>query len=96
MVDIHFLRYIVPALESPQVQPGKADDSEAEFSRKDNKNPCGNLIVSPSLEIIILFVASLGLEDSGGMVRVGPVHYNTVEEISRFGEALGRITASAL
>jgi len=33
----------------------------------------------------------LGLEGSGGMVRVGPVHYNTVEEISRFGEALGRI-----
>jgi cysteine desulfurase family protein (TIGR01976 family) len=36
----------------------------------------------------------LGLEESGGMVRVGPVHYNTVEEIHRFGEALGRIAAS--
>ncbi|NJD61065.1 MAG: cysteine desulfurase-like protein [Anaerolineales bacterium] len=35
----------------------------------------------------------LGLEDSGGMVRVGPVHYNTLEEIRRFGEVLGRITA---
>jgi cysteine desulfurase family protein (TIGR01976 family) len=33
----------------------------------------------------------LGLEDSGGMVRVGPVHYNTLEEIHKFGEALGRI-----
>jgi cysteine desulfurase family protein (TIGR01976 family) len=33
----------------------------------------------------------LGLEESGGMVRVGPVHYNMVEEIRRFGEALGRI-----
>lgn len=33
----------------------------------------------------------LGLEESGGMVRVGPVHYNTVEEIERFGEALGKI-----
>jgi selenocysteine lyase/cysteine desulfurase len=33
----------------------------------------------------------LGVEESGGMVRVGPVHYNTVEEIERFGEALGRI-----
>jgi selenocysteine lyase/cysteine desulfurase len=32
----------------------------------------------------------LGLEESGGMVRVGPVHYNTVEEIHRFGEALER------
>jgi selenocysteine lyase/cysteine desulfurase len=36
----------------------------------------------------------LGLEDSGGMVRVGPVHYNTVEEIKRFGEALGKITVN--
>jgi len=35
----------------------------------------------------------LGLEESGGMVRVGPVHYNTVEEIERFGEALLRIAA---
>jgi cysteine desulfurase family protein (TIGR01976 family) len=33
----------------------------------------------------------LGVEESGGMVRVGPVHYNTIEEIERFGEALGRI-----
>ncbi len=32
----------------------------------------------------------LGLEDNGGLVRVGPVHYNTVGEIHRFGEALER------
>ena len=36
----------------------------------------------------------LGLEQSGGMVRVGPVHYNTVEEIERFGKALRKIAAS--
>jgi cysteine desulfurase family protein (TIGR01976 family) len=36
----------------------------------------------------------LGLEGSGGMVRVGPVHYNTLEEIKRFGEALGKITVN--
>jgi selenocysteine lyase/cysteine desulfurase len=30
----------------------------------------------------------LGVEASGGMVRVGPVHYNTLEEIEAFGEAL--------
>lgn len=35
----------------------------------------------------------LGVEESGGMVRVGPVHYNTVAEIERFGQALGRIAA---
>ena len=37
---------------------------------------------------------SLGVEESGGMVRVGPGHYNTVEEIERFGEALGEIAIS--
>ena len=30
----------------------------------------------------------LGVEAGGGMVRVGPVHYNTVEEVETFGEAL--------
>jgi len=28
------------------------------------------------------------------MVRIGPVHYNTLEEINRVGEAWGRITGS--
>ena len=30
----------------------------------------------------------LGLEEHGGMVRVGAVHYNTVEEVKRLGEVL--------
>ena len=30
----------------------------------------------------------LGLEGKGGMVRIGAVHYNTVEEIRRLGDAL--------
>jgi cysteine desulfurase family protein (TIGR01976 family) len=30
----------------------------------------------------------LGLEGKGGMVRVGPVHYNTLEEVARLGEVL--------
>lgn len=34
---------------------------------------------------------SLGLEESGGIVRVGPVHYNTGDEIVKFGKALGEI-----
>jgi cysteine desulfurase family protein (TIGR01976 family) len=33
----------------------------------------------------------LGLEGSGGMLRVGPAHYNTLEEVERFGEVLGRL-----
>ncbi len=36
----------------------------------------------------------LGLENQGGLIRVGPVHYNTVEEIDQFGQALGRIATS--
>ncbi len=35
----------------------------------------------------------LGLEASGGMVRVGAVHYNTLEEVRRFGQALGRVVS---
>lgn len=33
----------------------------------------------------------LGLEGLGGMVRVGPVHYNTVEEIESLGKVLRRV-----
>jgi len=33
----------------------------------------------------------LGLEDSGGMVRVGAVHYNTLDEIARLGDVLKKI-----
>lgn len=36
----------------------------------------------------------LGLEESGGMVRVGPVHYNTLDEIQHFGEVLGKIATT--
>jgi selenocysteine lyase/cysteine desulfurase len=34
------------------------------------------------------------VEQSGGMVRVGPVHYNTLKEIKQFGEALGRMAGN--
>jgi cysteine desulfurase family protein (TIGR01976 family) len=30
----------------------------------------------------------LGVEDQGGMLRVGPVHYNTLEEVEKLREAL--------
>ncbi|MBK8780688.1 MAG: cysteine desulfurase-like protein [Anaerolineales bacterium] len=33
----------------------------------------------------------LGLEDKGGMVRVGAVHYNTLDEVAKLGEALKKI-----
>jgi len=33
----------------------------------------------------------LGVEASGGMVRVGAVHYNTLDEVVRFGQALRKV-----
>jgi selenocysteine lyase/cysteine desulfurase len=36
-------------------------------------------------------IERLGLEDKGGMVRVGAAHYNTIEEIERLGEVLRKI-----
>ncbi|MEW6404803.1 MAG: cysteine desulfurase-like protein [Chloroflexota bacterium] len=33
----------------------------------------------------------LGLEDKGGMIRVGAAHYNTLEEVERFKKALTKI-----
>jgi selenocysteine lyase/cysteine desulfurase len=36
----------------------------------------------------LAIVERMGLLEAGGMVRVGPVHYNTVEEIERFREVL--------
>ena len=37
----------------------------------------------------------LGVEDSGGMLRVGAVHYNSLDEIHRFGEILAKIVSEA-
>jgi cysteine desulfurase family protein (TIGR01976 family) len=37
----------------------------------------------------------LGLEPRGGFVRIGLVHYNTVDEVDRLLEELGRIAAEA-
>jgi len=34
----------------------------------------------------------LGLEESGGMVRVGATHYNTIEEVERLKDALLKIS----
>ncbi|HVN16829.1 MAG TPA: aminotransferase class V-fold PLP-dependent enzyme, partial [Anaerolineales bacterium] len=33
----------------------------------------------------------LELEDKGGMIRVGAVHYNTLNEVNRLGEVLEKI-----
>ena len=36
----------------------------------------------------------LGLEETGGMVRVGPVHYNTLEEVKQLKETLWKLVAA--
>jgi len=33
----------------------------------------------------------LEVEASGGMVRIGAVHYNTLDEVRRLGEALKKV-----
>ena len=38
---------------------------------------------------------SLGIFDSGGAVRIGPVHYNGIDEIDRLVAALDEILPSA-
>ena len=37
-----------------------------------------------ALEVVRL----MGIEDSGGVIRIGPVHYNTIKEIDRTLEVL--------
>jgi len=39
----------------------------------------------------LAIVERMGLLDAGGMVRVGPVHYNTLAELDKFGEVLKKI-----
>ena len=36
-------------------------------------------------------VERMGLLEAGGMVRVGPVHYNTLDELEKFGEVLKKV-----
>jgi cysteine desulfurase family protein (TIGR01976 family) len=42
----------------------------------------------------LAIVERLGLLEAGGMIRVGPVHYNTLDEIERFKEALLQVAVS--
>ena len=39
----------------------------------------------------LAIVDRMGLLEAGGMIRVGPVHYNTVEEIEQFGDVLKKV-----
>jgi cysteine desulfurase family protein (TIGR01976 family) len=39
----------------------------------------------------LAIVERLGLLEAGGMIRVGPVHYNTMDELETFGEVLRKV-----
>ncbi|HSG42152.1 MAG TPA: cysteine desulfurase-like protein [Anaerolineales bacterium] len=39
----------------------------------------------------LAIVERMNLLEAGGMVRVGPVHYNTLDELEKFGEVLRKI-----
>ena len=39
----------------------------------------------------LAIVERMGLLEAGGMIRVGPVHYNTLDEIDKFGEVLKQV-----
>jgi len=39
----------------------------------------------------LAIVERMGLLEAGGMIRVGPVHYNTTAELQKFGEVLEKV-----
>ena len=39
----------------------------------------------------LAIVERMGLLEACGMIRVGPVHYNTLNELEKFGEALEKV-----
>jgi cysteine desulfurase family protein (TIGR01976 family) len=50
-----------------------------------------NIYVWNGHNYALAVVERLGLLESGGMIRVGPVHYNTREELEKFGEVLRKV-----
>jgi cysteine desulfurase family protein (TIGR01976 family) len=91
----------VPGLELYGItDPGKLDQRVATFSfRLKNIPPrkvaeqlaAQGLYVWDGNYYAINVTERLGLEDKGGMVRVGAVHYNTLEEVERLKAALMKI-----
>lgn len=50
-----------------------------------------NIYVWNGHNYALAIVERLGLLEAGGMIRVGPVHYNTKEELQKFGEVLKKV-----
>lgn len=54
-----------------------------------------NIFVTNGNYFALAVTERLGVEESGGMVRIGGAHYNTMDEIARLGEALEEISKTA-
>jgi selenocysteine lyase/cysteine desulfurase len=50
-----------------------------------------NIYVWDGHNYALAIVERLGLLEAGGMIRVGPVHYNTLDELETFGEVLKQV-----
>ena len=50
-----------------------------------------NIYVWNGHNYALSIVERLGLLEAGGMVRVGPVHYNTLDELDKFGDVLKKV-----
>ncbi len=50
-----------------------------------------NIYVWNGHNYALAIVERLGLLEAGGMIRVGPVHYNTLAELEKFGEVLEKV-----
>jgi len=50
-----------------------------------------NIYVWNGHNYALAIVERLGLLEAGGMIRVGPVHYNTLDELNVFGEVLKKV-----
>jgi cysteine desulfurase family protein (TIGR01976 family) len=50
-----------------------------------------NIYVWDGHNYALAVVERLGLLEAGGMIRVGPVHYNTLDELNKFGEVLEQV-----
>ena len=53
-----------------------------------NKLAAENIFVWHGHNYALEAIRLMGLEESGGVVRIGPVHYNTLDEIDRTLEVL--------
>jgi len=50
-----------------------------------------NIYVWNGHNYALAIVERLGLFEAGGMIRVGPVHYNTIDELEKLGEVLKKV-----